>query len=747
MPSTYSPLAIELQATGENPTTWGNITNVNIGTALEEAIVGTVNVPFTTADVTLTLTNSNASQSARHLRLNLTGTPASAFNLIIPAVAGSASAAFEKPYIINNTTGQTITVKHATGTGIAVPTGKTMWVYANGTNVVDVTTHLTSLTLGAFLPIASGGTGGNTAANARTALSAAVLGANSDITSLSGLTTALSIAQGGTGSNTAPLARTALGATTVGGNVFTLTNPSAITFPRFNADNTVTALDAATFRTAIGAGTSSTTGTVTSVGGTGTVNGLTLTGTVTSTGNLTLGGTLSGVSLSTQVTGTLPVANGGTGGTTQATARSGIGAAASGANTDITSLSPTGSLTLNPTTGTVVGSATGGVQGAGTINATGLFVNGAAVGTGSGSVSSVAMSVPAFLSVSGSPITTSGTLAVTLSGTALPVANGGTGQTTYTNGQLLIGNTTGNTLTKATLTQGTGISITNGTGSITIAATGGTGTVTSVGFTGGIVSVATATTTPALTVAGTSGGIPYFSSATTWASSAALAANAIVIGGGAGVAPATTTTGTGVVTALGVNTGTAGAFVVNGGALGTPSSGTLTNCTFPTLNQSTTGSAATLTTARTITIGATGKTFNGSANVSWTLGEIGAAASGANSDITSITLTSGTINSQPIGTLNIVKSTTSGTAVVGDAGKCITVTAGITIPNATFAVGDAISIYNDSASAITITQGTSLTLRLAGTTSTGNRTLAARGMATIWFNMTSEGIISGAGVS
>jgi len=55
--------------------------------------------------------------------------------------------------------------------------------------------------------------------------------------------------------------------------------------------------------------------------------------------------------------------------------------------------------------------------------------------------------------------------------------------------------------------------------------------------------------------------------------------------------------GTGVATALAVNTGSAGAFVVNGGALGTPSSGTLTNCTFPTLNQSTTGNAATATTA------------------------------------------------------------------------------------------------------------------------------------------------------
>ncbi len=67
-------------------------------------------------------------------------------------------------------------------------------------------------------------------------------------------------------------------------------------------------------------------------------------------------------------------------------------------------------------------------------------------------------------------VTIAGSLtAASIAGVTVAVANGGTGQTTYTNGQLLIGNTTGNTLTKATLTAGSGISITNGTGSITVA--------------------------------------------------------------------------------------------------------------------------------------------------------------------------------------------------------------------------------------------------------------------------------------
>ena len=93
-----------------------------------------------------------------------------------------------------------------------------------------------------------------------------------------------------------------------------------------------------------------TTGTVTSVGGTGTVNGITLTGTVTSSGNLTLGGTLSGVSLSSQVTGTLPIANGGTGATTAATARTALVVPSSATTISTSSpLSGGGDLTANRT--------------------------------------------------------------------------------------------------------------------------------------------------------------------------------------------------------------------------------------------------------------------------------------------------------------------------------------------------------------------------------------------------------------
>jgi hypothetical protein len=115
----------------------------------------------------------------------------------------------------------------------------------------------------------------------------AVSGANLTSLTAANISGQVAVLNGGTGSSTAGGARTNLGATTLGGNLFTITNPSAVTFPRFNADNTVSSLDAATFRSAIGAGTSSTTGTVTSI-----VAGTYLTGgTITTSGTIAVDAT------------------------------------------------------------------------------------------------------------------------------------------------------------------------------------------------------------------------------------------------------------------------------------------------------------------------------------------------------------------------------------------------------------------------------------------------------------------------
>ena len=94
--------------------------------------------------------------------------------------------------------------------------------------------------------------------------------------------------------------------------------------------------------------------------------------------------------------------------------------------------------------------------------------------------------------------------------------------------------------------------------------------------------------------------------------------------------------------------------------------------------------------------------------------------------------------------------TASYTLTSADAGEHIyTSVSGIAItcPNSVFTAGDAVTIVNNSASSININQGTSLTLRLSGTTSTGNRTLAAYGTATVLYVGVSTAFVSGAGLS
>jgi len=182
MASTYSALKVELIGTGEQTGTWGTTTNDNLSVALGEAITGSADVAFSSSDVTVTLTDTNGAQTARNLRLNLTGTSGGARNLIL-----GSGCQIEKLYLINNGLADAVTVKNTSGTGIAVAAGKSMFVYNNGTNVVDAITHLTSLTLGTALPVASGGTGSTSTTFVNLA---------------SNVTGTLPVANGGTGAST-----------------------------------------------------------------------------------------------------------------------------------------------------------------------------------------------------------------------------------------------------------------------------------------------------------------------------------------------------------------------------------------------------------------------------------------------------------------------------------------------------------------------------------------------------------------
>jgi hypothetical protein len=276
---------------------------------------------------------------------------------------------------------------------------------------------------------------------------------------------------GGSTDLVAATGRTSLGGTTIGQSMFTLTNPSAITFPRFNADNSVTALSAANFRTAIGAGTVTT---VTAAAGTpisitnntttpeltmnaasASVPGYLLSADWTTFNNkqAALGFTPAN---STIIIGTTSPLQGG--GDLTANRTLSITQATSTANGFLTStdwntfnnkvnisdtstmLSPyfrdadTSSLNLTTRFASKQNNltlTTTGTSGAATLVGSTLNIpQYSGGGGGTGTVTSVGLTAPSIFNVGGSPVTTSGTLALTYSGTALPLLNGGTGATT-----------------------------------------------------------------------------------------------------------------------------------------------------------------------------------------------------------------------------------------------------------------------------------------------------------------------------
>lgn len=267
---------------------------------------------------------------------------------------------------------------------------------------------------------------------------------------------------GGSTGLVAATGRTSLGGTTIGQSMFTLTNPSAITFPRFNADNTVDARNAANFRSDIGAGT------VTTVTASGTAgNPISITNTTTTP-------TIELLSATTGRNGYLTSTDWTTFNAKQ-NALSNASSSVSGilTSTDWTifnnklNISDTGAMLSNynsrinlklnilDTTNMLVPYfkdtdttllnltsrfaakqnnitlTTTGTSGAATlVGATLNIPQYSGGGGGSGTVTSVGLTAPSIFTVSGSPVTTSGTLALTYSGNALPLLNGGTGATT-----------------------------------------------------------------------------------------------------------------------------------------------------------------------------------------------------------------------------------------------------------------------------------------------------------------------------
>jgi hypothetical protein len=212
MASTYSTnLKIELQATGENSGTWGTITNTNLGTALEQAIVGYGNPNYTSdANLTLTYTDTNAAQAARALVLNVTstGSLSATRELVVPTI--------QKQYIVqNNTSGsQSITVKTSGGTGITVPNGRKAHLYVDGTNVIQMFDFV-DINGGAIDGTAIGASSASTGAfTSLTATSAAVTGASGILTSVAATQDAVELVgrAGGTSSYKVTLTPTTLSA-------------------------------------------------------------------------------------------------------------------------------------------------------------------------------------------------------------------------------------------------------------------------------------------------------------------------------------------------------------------------------------------------------------------------------------------------------------------------------------------------------------------------------------------------------
>lgn len=212
MPTTYSPnLRLSLLATGENSGTWGNLTNTNLGSLIEQSISGVQSISMSNADRTLTALNGDVDESRNAVIIMTSGVSLTATrSVIVPPV--------DKVYIVRNLTtgGQSITVRTASGSGVTIANGSTAVVYCDAANVF------------AASPVFNASTGSitvNVVGNVTGNLTGNVTGNASG--TAANVTGTVAVANGGTGATTASAARTALGATATGDAVFTAASATA----------------------------------------------------------------------------------------------------------------------------------------------------------------------------------------------------------------------------------------------------------------------------------------------------------------------------------------------------------------------------------------------------------------------------------------------------------------------------------------------------------------------------------------
>jgi hypothetical protein len=222
MASTYSTnLAIELIGTGDQAGAWGNTTNTNLGTLIEQAISGYVTQAVATGtDTTITIPNGS-SGVARNMFIELTGTGGTNTNLIVPAN--------KKLYFIYNNASGAVTVKVAGQTGVSFAVGEKKILASNGTDVIEATTYLTAVPASVTVTTL-------TATSASiTTLSGTTLGYSSaNITTLSGTSANITTITG-TSANITTINGTSANITTVTGttggfssaNITTITGTSA----------------------------------------------------------------------------------------------------------------------------------------------------------------------------------------------------------------------------------------------------------------------------------------------------------------------------------------------------------------------------------------------------------------------------------------------------------------------------------------------------------------------------------------